>query len=85
MTVEITEDADGERILQLTDTERLAVLADQVFPSVMRFDLMAHSCGQPVLRGSTCMAVLVLLERQILTSSYQGAGLWWFAQTARNL
>lgn len=32
MTVEITEDADGERILQLTDTERLAVLADQVFP-----------------------------------------------------
>ena len=48
MTVEITEDADGERILQLTDTERLAVLADQVFPSVMRFDLMAHSCGQPV-------------------------------------
>ena len=48
MTVEITEDADGERILQLTDTERLAVLADQVFPSVMRFDLMAHNCGQPV-------------------------------------
>lgn len=30
MTVEITEDADGERILQLTDAERLAVLADQV-------------------------------------------------------
>jgi meiosis arrest female protein 1 len=29
-TVEITEDADGERLLQLTDTERLAVLADQV-------------------------------------------------------
>jgi hypothetical protein len=30
MTVEISEDADGERILQLTDSERLAVLADQV-------------------------------------------------------
>jgi len=29
-TVEITEDADGERLLQLTDSERLAVLGDQV-------------------------------------------------------
>ena len=32
-TVEITEDADGERLLQLTDFERLAVLGDQVFMS----------------------------------------------------
>jgi len=30
MTVEITENANGERLLQLTDSERLAVLADQV-------------------------------------------------------
>jgi len=30
MTVEITENANGERLLQLTDSERLAVLADQI-------------------------------------------------------
>ncbi len=29
-TVEVTEDADGERLLQLTDSERLAVVADQI-------------------------------------------------------
>jgi hypothetical protein len=33
-TVEITEDADGERLLQLTDPERLAVLGDQVTISI---------------------------------------------------
>lgn len=30
LTVEITEDADGERLLQLTDCERLKVLGDQI-------------------------------------------------------
>lgn len=29
-TVEVTEDADGERLLQLTDSERLSVVADQI-------------------------------------------------------
>ena len=30
LTVEITEDADGERLLQLTDCERLKVLGSQI-------------------------------------------------------
>lgn len=29
-TVEVTEDADGERLLQLTDSERLSVVGDHV-------------------------------------------------------
>ena len=29
-TIEITEDADGERILQLTDSERLNVVGDHI-------------------------------------------------------
>ena len=29
-TVEVTEDPDGERLLQLTDSERLSVVAEQI-------------------------------------------------------
>jgi hypothetical protein len=38
-TIEITEDADGERILQLTDAERLVVVGDQISA------LIRNNCG----------------------------------------
>jgi hypothetical protein len=38
-TIEITEDADGERILQLTDAEGLVVVGDQISA------LIRNNCG----------------------------------------
>ena len=48
-TVEVTEDPDGERLLQLTDSERLSVVAEQIATLVKnsrRQGCIAFACSK---------------------------------------
>ena len=48
-TIEITEDVDGERILQLTDSERLKVVGDHIGFLIKHHSIVVKRRGKPIM------------------------------------